>query len=1291
MSPRSPARTSSSVSTWLTREVLVEMLGPARLSTAELYLSSYPSVAWAATAHRIQGQFRVAGRPPLQTVVSSDDLGLVFECQCEDYLAEGSCVHAGVLALLWLQRHARAAPSSERPSDAESLTAWLEARHLSRAASLRLSVVAPHLPPSFSRHLTHFFGEDKVVTPLLGKLSSRYFVEHNLPPITQAAWDWLDAEAERVRLGLEREATGAPRAPPTDARLLPLVQALQLARERVRAQAMPRVHGPRLSVVLQDRPVRLCISEPELVAWSSGLPSHGVDLPGFVEVNPVGLLDGRAGLACPCSPGVAEPACVHALSAMDAVLDQLSDPKAAESNARLAELLFVVAGDELWTALERTAVAVTAHAPGTRALDVSFRVEGGADRVPLRIRVYVHRPLKKGGMSAGALLGLREVDEARAVLTGPGEAEALALIQAAASMSARFHDAAHPVHGFYLQALRLLARNPRLRWAEEPEAPLRVREAPLGFAVEDAEGTLRLRPAIEGTVVGIDALQAAPEDSTWPQPWLLMEPELPRLTLVSVPPEARPLLDTLRTQGARLPSTAREALLERLSGLEARFALSLPASLEAREVEGSAALIVRLRPSGEAGLSGGLYVQPLPEASPQPPGAGPEVVRGLRARQRVMVRRAFEPERERADDLLGRLGLTAGEYVFHRDDTEAALTLLESLEPLADAGSVRVDWEEQAWSVVRSPDASKLRVEVVRQNDWFGVKGGVQLEGERVELALLLDALRRRQRYVPLGPGRWLRLTEALRERLLPLSDHAQPTRQGVEVSAAAAPVLDALAEAGASVKAPAEWRTLAARIREARDLKVSVPRGLKAELRDYQREGFVWLARHAEWGAGACLADDMGLGKTLQTLALLLHRASEGPALVVAPTSVCGNWVREAARFAPSLRLHVWHEADRDTLPAQLGRKDVLVMSYGLLARDGERLSSRTFATLVVDEAQAIKNPDTVRARAVRAVKAQARVALSGTPVENRLAELWSLFHFLFPGLLGGRESFRERFAQPIERDRDAEVRASLARVVRPFLLRRTKAQVARELPPRVESVVPVTLSDAERRLYEDTRLAALARMGVETPGQDKRFELLAALTRLRLAACHPRLVDGESGLSSAKLERVLEHVEALRAEGGRALVFSQFVRHLSLVREALLSRGLSVLYLDGQTPPAERQARVDAFQRGEGELFLISLKAGGTGLNLTGADHVLHLDPWWNPAVEDQATDRAHRIGQTRPVTVCRFVSEGTIEEAILALHAEKRDLADSLLSEADGGAALSSEQLLALLRFSGDTARG
>jgi SNF2 family DNA or RNA helicase len=377
--------------------------------------------------------------------------------------------------------------------------------------------------------------------------------------------------------------------------------------------------------------------------------------------------------------------------------------------------------------------------------------------------------------------------------------------------------------------------------------------------------------------------------------------------------------------------------------------------------------------------------------------------------------------------------------------------------------------------------------------------------------------------------------------------------------------------------------------------------------------------------------------------------------------------------------------QADRTKCLAKLGERDVLIVSYGLLVRDAAQLAAVSFGTLVVDEAQALKNPSTRRARAARQLQAGFRIALSGTPLENHLGELWSLFSIVFPGLLGSWDQFRERFAFRIERGKDPDAQAALSRVIRPFLLRRTKQEVARELPPRTEIQVPVALSEEEWALYEDARLAAVAELGDQGKGvrdEQQRFQVLAALTRLRLLASHPRLYDAESALASSKMRRLLELLEELRSEGHRALVFSQFTSHLALVREELDRAGFTYLYLDGSTPAVERAKRIASFQNGEGEVFLISLKAGGTGINLTAADYVIHLDPWWNPAVEDQATDRAHRIGQTRPVTVYRLITRGTIEEQILSLHSDKRALVASVLEGTNAAARLTTKDLLALL---------
>ncbi|GMV48308.1 MAG: hypothetical protein AMXMBFR66_37060 [Pseudomonadota bacterium] len=465
------------------------------------------------------------------------------------------------------------------------------------------------------------------------------------------------------------------------------------------------------------------------------------------------------------------------------------------------------------------------------------------------------------------------------------------------------------------------------------------------------------------------------------------------------------------------------------------------------------------------------------------------------------------------------------------------------------------------------------------------------------------------------------------------------------------------------------------------------MPPGLQATLRPYQLEGYVWMRRLAEAGFGAILADDMGLGKTVQTLALLLARAARGPALVVAPTSVCDNWAEEAARFAPALRCAAYGrgEGERAAGVDAAGSGDVLVVSYALLLRDAEALARQRWATLVLDEAQALKNAATQRAQAVAALQAGFRLALSGTPVENRLADLWSIMNLLNPGLLGSAARFGERFAGPIERQRSEAARARLRRLVSPFLLRRTKAQVLNDLPPRTEIVQRIEPDADERAFLEALRRDALARIAQLDPADPNknRFNVLAELMRLRRAACDPRLAAPELGRVGAKL-RAFEQLAAELVESRhQALVFSQFTDFLKLLAERLDACGLRYRLLDGSTPAAARAQRVAEFQRGEAELFLISLKAGGVGLNLTAADYVVIADPWWNPAAEDQAMGRAHRIGQQRPVTVYRLVTAGSIEERIVALHQDKRELADGLLADQDGTSPLAADDLIALLR--------
>ncbi|MFP6656113.1 MAG: DEAD/DEAH box helicase, partial [Myxococcota bacterium] len=451
------------------------------------------------------------------------------------------------------------------------------------------------------------------------------------------------------------------------------------------------------------------------------------------------------------------------------------------------------------------------------------------------------------------------------------------------------------------------------------------------------------------------------------------------------------------------------------------------------------------------------------------------------------------------------------------------------------------------------------------------------------------------------------------------------------------------------------------------------LPAALETVLRPYQRQGVDWLVFLRRAGLGGLLADDMGLGKTLQALC-----AIEGRTLVVAPTSVLHGWIREIERFRPELRVSLYHGAGRQLDPDA----DITITSYALLRLDRQALTEPTWDCAVLDEAQMIKNPQSQMARAAFEIDAKARFALTGTPVENRLEELWSQFHFLNPGLLGGQSQFKERYSRPIA-EGDAERAADLRKRIRPFLLRRMKKEVAPDLPPVSEIILDCELSNEERAVYDSIRAATVKSVVAQLRAGGQVMVALEALLRLRQAACHSSLVPGQEAAtaSSSKLETLYARLEEAVADGHKALVFSQWTSLLDRVEPGLRERNIPWLRLDGST--RNRGDVVDRFQSEDGEpVMLLSLRAGGTGLTLTAADHVFLLDPWWNPAVEAQAADRTHRIGQTRPVVVHRLIARDTVEEGILKLHSRKRALADAALEGADGSSRLTRDDLVELL---------
>jgi len=456
----------------------------------------------------------------------------------------------------------------------------------------------------------------------------------------------------------------------------------------------------------------------------------------------------------------------------------------------------------------------------------------------------------------------------------------------------------------------------------------------------------------------------------------------------------------------------------------------------------------------------------------------------------------------------------------------------------------------------------------------------------------------------------------------------------------------------------------------------VDVPAGLRAELRAYQRTGLDWMQFLREYGFGGILADDMGLGKTIQTLAHILVEKEAGrldaPALVVAPTTLMGNWQAEAARFAPDLRVLLLHGKDRKASFDQIGSADVVLTTYPLLGRDEPALRKHRYHLLILDEAQYIKNSRSKAAQTVRLLDARHRLCLTGTPVQNHLGELWSQFHFLMPGLLGDEKTFNGTFRKPIEKEGDILRQDLLARRLKPFMLRRTKDKVATELPPKTEVVLPIELDGAQRDLYETVRVAMDKKVRDAIDGKGlarSHIVILDALLKLRQVCCDPRLLEAASTAGSAKMDALLELLDTLLSEGRRVLVFSQFTSMLALIGAALRARGVDFALLTGDT--VDRAAPIAAFQQGEVSVFLISLKAGGVGLNLTAADTVIHYDPWWNPASENQATDRAWRIGQEQPVFVYKLIAQGTLEEKIQEMQRRKGELANAVL-DAEGGVA-------------------
>ena len=612
-----------------------------------------------------------------------------------------------------------------------------------------------------------------------------------------------------------------------------------------------------------------------------------------------------------------------------------------------------------------------------------------------------------------------------------------------------------------------------------------------------------------------------------------------------------------------------------------------------------------------------------------------------------------------------------------------------AMERLVDLGLQRLDnWQGKEWSVTaarlpamvltlvkegwhveaegrkyRRP--GKFSIDVVSGIDWFDIHGAAEFDDQSVELPELLRAAARGENVVRLGDGSFGLVPEEWLARYRRIAGFGKSEEDGLRFKRSQAGLLDALLASQPDVTFDEGFQKVRRELETFAGVDAhEAPLTFRGKLRDYQREGLGWLRFLRRFGFGGCLADDMGLGKTVQVLSLLDSDERMGPALIVVPRSLIFNWKEEAARFTPRLRVLDFTGVGRKDRWKLIAEHDIVLTTYGTLRRDAPILKDTHFDTIILDEAQTIKNASTESAKATRLLNGEHRLALTGTPVENSLSDLWSLFEFLNPGLLGNATIFRSQTAA----DPSGDSAALLSKALRPFILRRTKDQVARELPSKTEQTIYCELESAQRKLYNELRehyraslLGHIERDGIRR----SKMHILEALLRLRQAACHPGLIDKiKVEHSSAKLDALIPQLREVIAEKHKALVFSQFTSFLSILKKKLDDEGITYEYLDGKT--RDRESRVRRFQEDPlCPLFLISLKAGGLGLNLTAAEYVFLLDPWWNPAAEAQAIDRSHRIGQSRRVFAYRLIAKDTVEEKVLELQKSKRDLADSILT--------------------------
>ena len=924
---------------------------------------------------------------------------------------------------------------------------------------------------------------------------------------------------------------------------------------------------------------------------------------------------------------------------------------------------------------------------GERRLLYCLNVSGSMGRN--RLQIDLLESLRKKNGEYGKPRRLSLVQEEIATLESPEDRELLAVMSQVTTDTERSSNygsyfysrvprwSSVTVPGLLGEAvLPRLCATGRFRWLLDPS--LSVEEAhPVTWSGETWRFRLHVVPdadhatwRLQGEfVLGDRSLPLSACTLVTQDGWLLAEDRLSRLE----PREAWPWIDQLRKEGTiEVPFADRERLLKSLCAIPELPDLQLPEAWQCSPL--------RIPPRGQIMLNSTeawkqnsvLLGEVFFEYGDQVFSAQATDSAVLNEGQQLVLR---DPEAERQLwQQLWDQGISLSESLFNRAQEQKveipSSRFVETVERLTELG-----WNVcSAGRKLRRP--GQFSLSVTSGVDWFDLSGEFDFDGASASLASLLRAMRNGQSFVKLDDGSHGLLPEEWLRKYAQLADLGKQEGEQLRFAPSQTLLLDALLSEQDDVQIDQQFAAFRRQLKSFNGVKpVRAPRGFRGELRSYQEDGLGWLKFLQKFRLGGCLADDMGLGKTVQVLAQLesrRHRTVEPgetkkPSLVVVPKSLVFNWIEESQRFAPRLRVFNYTGLDRSERWAAAqakGEVDLIVTTYGTVRRDILTLREMAFDYVILDESQAIKNHQSLAAKACRLLSADHRLAMTGTPIENHIGELWSLFEFLNPGMLGRSSAYANLTAEGA----DQESLQRLAQGIRPFLLRRTKQQVLTELPEKTEQTLHCELPSKQKKLYEELRDYFRVQLNerVASNGLERsKMHVLEALLRLRQAACHPGLLDPKrSGETSGKLDVLFEQLDSILAEGHKALVFSQFTSLLAIVKRHLGERGWTYEYLDGQT--RDRGACVRHFQEDPTcQLFLVSLKAGGHGLNLTAADYVFILDPWWNPAVEAQAVDRAHRMGQEKPVFAYRLISKGTVEEKIVELQQSKRELADAIVS--------------------------